>query len=364
MKKIKIGIIGTNGLPGRYGGWDHLLNELTSRLSEKYEITVYTSFKNGHDHIDVYNNSKLRRINLDANGWQSIPYDIYSMFLSLVNRHDIFLVFGTSGCIALPILKLFGVKIILNPDGAEWERGKWNYIVKKILYLFDKVGVSFAKFVVADNKVIYDRVIKRNKNSFLIEYGGDNARYSLPDPDVFDKYNITPKDYAFKVCRIVPENNIQLILDVFVDNKLPLVLVGNWNVSDYSRSMKSKYEVHENLKLIGPIYEQEKIDSLRSNCRVYIHGHSVGGTNPSLVEAMSLSLPCIVFDVNYNIETTGGAALYFNDKKSLFDTVNNVWFDLEKLTTIGESLKNIASSKYTWERIVNKYDELFYKITT
>ena len=125
----KIAIIGTNGLPGRYGGWDQLLNHLTSSLSNKYEIVVYTSSYNAVKDLKEYNGAKLTIIPLKANGFQSVLYDGVSMFDACL-KYDVLLVLGTSGCIFLPFIKLFNKKIILNPDGAEWKRGKWNYLVK------------------------------------------------------------------------------------------------------------------------------------------------------------------------------------------------------------------------------------------
>lgn len=361
MKKIKIGIIGTNGLPGRYGGWDHLLNELTKELGERHDITVYTSYKNGYHDLKTFNNAYLYRINLDANGWQSIPYDIYSMYLSVKNKHDVLLVLGTSGCLVMPLLKLIGATVILNPDGAEWERGKWGRFAKMMLYTFDRIGVRYAKYVVADNKVIYERILKLRSDVNLIEYGGDNAKKADINKCMLDDLNLVLDKYAFKVCRIVPENNVEMILNVFSRNKRQLVLVGNWGVSDYSRNLKEKYSSFKNINLIGPIYEQDKIDSLRSNCHLYIHGHSVGGTNPSLVEAMNLGLPCIVFNVDYNLETTENSALYFNDEESLSDLIDRYWSDSDFLEGLGRKMMSIAKKRYTWKRIIAAYDALFLK---
>ena len=362
MKKIKIGIIGTNGLPGRYGGWDHLLNELTKELGLKYDITVFTSLNNGFEEIEYFNNAYLHRIKLNANGWQSIPYDIYSMYLSVKNKHDILLVLGTSGCIIMPFLKLMGVNVILNPDGVEWERGKWNKLIKLILYIFHQIGVKYAKYIVADNKIIYDKIVKNRKNVYLIEYGGDNAKKTQVDELFFRELDLKPKNYAFKVCRIVPENNVELILRVFSKNGKRLVLVGNWNVSEYSRNLKIKFSSYKNLSLIGPIYEQENLDSLRSNCKIYIHGHTVGGTNPSLVEAMNLALPCIVYNVDYNIETTDNLALYFNNEESLQKLIEDYWLNNIFLEKLGEVMLSIAKNRYSWKRITNSYDEIFNKI--
>ena len=133
---------------------------------------------------------------------------------------------------------------------------------------------------------------------------------------VLNQFPFLSENYAFKVCRIEPENNVHLILEAFY--KYPLlniVLVGNWNNSVYGKQLKLQFESFENIYLLEPIYDQNILNQLRSNCYLYIHGHSAGGTNPSLVEAMYLELPIIAYDINYNRETTSNKALYFKDSR-------------------------------------------------
>jgi glycosyltransferase involved in cell wall biosynthesis len=358
----KIAIIGTNGLPGRYGGWDQLLNHLTIILSKKYEIIVYTSKYNAIPGLKEFNNSKIRVLPLKANGIQSIFYDGYSMFESSL-KCDILLVLGTSGCIFLPFIKLFNSNIVLNPDGAEWKRGKWNFFVQQFLKLSEYLGVKFAKVVVSDNLIIKNHVFNfYSKKSTLIEYGGDHVLSNELTNETQIRYKISQGSYAFKVCRIEPENNIDLILKVFSQVKLRFILIGNWNNSSYGINTRDKYKSYCNLTLLDPIYDQEKLDELRSNCGLYIHGHSVGGTNPSLVEAMYLGLNCVVFDVDYNRVTTEDKAIYFKDGAELLKIVSEFENDSSGFYCVGESLKRVASIKYKWVDIVNKYDRIFNNI--
>lgn len=358
MKK-KIAVIGTNGLPGRYGGWDQLLNHLSLMLSDKYEIIVYTSSYNAVKGLKEYNGAKIKTIPLKANGAQSVLYDGVSM-LDACFKYDVLLVLGTSGCIFLPLIKLFSKKIILNPDGAEWKRGKWNKYIKSFLKLSEKLGVKLSDVIVGDN-VIMQEYLKNeyNKDSVLIEYGGDHVQKVELSIEAKNKYNIEDKKYAFKVCRIEPENNIDLILEAFKDSKLTLILIGNWNFSSYGKDIRNKYRDFKNLMLLDPIYEQKTLDELRSNCGIYIHGHSVGGTNPALVEAMNLGLCCVAFGVNYNIATTEHSAIYFNDKndlKKIIDSFIDNKIDAQK---IGNDLKSLALKRYTWNNIISKYEKLF-----
>jgi len=164
--------------------------------------------------------------------------------------------------------------------------------------------------------------------------------------------------YAFGVCRIVPENNVHLILEAFAaDPAMPLVMVGNWHSCDYGQDLLNRYQGNSHIELKEPIYDPAILDPLRRNCTVYLHGHSCGGTNPSLVEAMYCELPIIAFDVNFNRETTENQALYFKTAEELKALCNS--FDDEKAAVIRKKMKEIADRRYTWERISDCYAKLF-----
>lgn len=356
----KIAIIGTNGLPGRYGGWEQLLNHLTYQLQDEYSITVYTSKYNAIEGIKEFNGAKIKIIPLKANGVQSIPYDIISMIDATIHKFDILLILGTSGCIFLPFLKPFTKKLILNIDGAEWKRGKWNNFAKWFLKISEKLGVAFSDVVISDSKVIQDYVFDTyNKKSELIEYGGDNVKFVDLFNETSIKYDIKKKSYAFKVCRIEPENNLDMILEAFSKIDFKIIIIGNWNNSEYGKNLRNIYLKYRNLILLDPIYEQEILDELRGNCALYIHGHSVGGTNPSLVEAMSLKLCCIVYNVSYNVETTENKALYFSNSNELSNLINLYKSGSIDSDEYGNNLYEIAKKRYVWSIIVEKYRKLF-----
>jgi glycosyltransferase involved in cell wall biosynthesis len=355
--KLKVAIIGTNGLPGKYGGWDQLVIHLTENLRDKFDFLVYTSYSTINNKAE-YNGTKLKKIPFKANGVQSIPYDIYSIIHALFVC-DVLFICGTSGCIFLPIAKLFGKKIVLNPDGQEWRRGKWSKPVQWFLKLSEKWGIKNATSVVSDNVKIQEYISNvYKKDSFLIEYGGDHVIKVPLSNETATKYNIKSQEYAFKVCRIEPENNIDLILKSFYKNpKMPLVLIGNWKNSEYGANLQHFYSDCDNLILLDPIYDQVTLDELRSNCGFYIHGHSVGGTNPSLVEAMNLGLNIFAFGVNYNIETTENKASYFTNSDQLQQLISD--FFSNKLVSNSDSMYTIAKRRYLWSIITEKYSNVF-----
>jgi len=359
MKK-RVGIVGANGVPASYGGWDQLVEHFTQLETESFEFVIYSTYLTNPNNNSIHNNALVRSIKLDANGWQSIPYDLVSLYRAW-RECDLVIMLGTSEAIGIPIFRLLGQRLILNIDGAEWKRGKWGGFVKAFLWLSEYVGVKFAGRVVADNEVLSDYV--RGKYGLVpstIAYGGDHVK-SIPAGDLLHQVGVRPGHYAFKVCRIVPENNVEMILEAFVRNgQIPFVLVGNFDSSDFGCRLREDYSNRPNIKLLDPIYDQIKLDELRSNAGLYIHGHSVGGTNPSLVEAMCLGLNVVSFDVDYNRATTGYEAHYFNSVETLGETI--VAFAEGKLTNKGQALKDFAYANYSWRNIMNSYLSLLEQL--
>lgn len=355
--KTKVAIIGTAGVPARYGGFETLAHHLVNNLNEQYDLTVYCSNKyySKQERVQTWNKARLVHVPLNANGMQSIFYDIISIIHALFYA-DTLLILGVSGGIILPLVKLFTrKKIIVNIDGLEWRRDKWNKYTKWFLHFSEKLAVKYSHADITDNAAIKRYTAIQYKTlSHLIEYGADHCEKESINIPAVVKYPFLHEPYAFKVCRIEPENNIHVVLEAF--SQLPnqnMVLVGNWNNSAYGIELKNKYRSFKNLFLLDPIYNQKELNILRSNCSMYIHGHSAGGTNPSLVEAMYLELPVIAFDVSYNRATTENSCLYFKDANELIQVIQQT--DKADLKTIGSQLLQIAKRRYTWRIIANKY---------
>lgn len=357
MKKISI--IGTVGIPAKYGGFETLVEYLTENLNNEFLLDVYCSSENYPDKSEKYNGADLKYINLKANGIQSIPYDIISIFKSL-KKSDILLILGVSGCIVLPLVKLISKKyIIVNIDGLEWKREKWNRFTKLFLKFSESIAVKYSNSVITDNKVINDYVKEKyNVDSHLIAYGADHVTKELFDENFLRKYPFVKDKYAFKVCRIEPENNIHVILEAFSNSpELNIVCIGNWLNSDYGKNLRKEYDNYKNIFLLDSIYDQKVLNQFRCNCSLYVHGHSAGGTNPSLVEAMYLGLPIFAFAVNYNKETTANKAKYFNDVMELISLLKNIKGD--ELNRIANEMQIVAEERYKWSIISEKYSSLF-----
>ncbi|MBI1224934.1 MAG: DUF1972 domain-containing protein [Bacteroidetes bacterium] len=361
-QNTKLGIIGTVGVPAKYGGFETLAQQLALNLRGEYEPTVYCSAKNytKQERVANWNGIKLFYLPFSANGPQSVIYDIVSMIHAMIFM-DVMLVLGVSGGIFLPIVKLFAPskQVVVNLDGLEWRRAKWQGFAKRFLKFSEKIAVRYADELVTDNAAIQRYVLEMyGATSRLIEYGADHAEAVQIQPDFVQKHPFLTTDYAFKVCRIEPENNIHLVLEAFARyEKMPLVLVGNWEHSPYGHELRLLYRQYKNLYLLDPIYEPQELDMLRSNCMMYVHGHSAGGTNPSLVEAMYLGLPVLSFGAIYNRITTQERALFFETVEELIDILKQI--PRMDLSEIAHDLKWIADIRYNWPTISQKYSMAF-----
>lgn len=359
MQKKKVAIIGTTGLPAKYGGFETLAHHLTLNLNEQFDFTVYCSnkyFASKGKRKSTFNGSRLIYIPLNANGYQSIIYDVVSVFHALFFA-DLILILGISGAIILPFIKLFSKKpIVINIDGQEWKRPKWNKATQKFLEFSERLAVKYADTVITDNKVIQEYVLSRyNKQSALITYGGDHVSKTALTEDIKNKYPFMRQgNYAFTVCRIEPENNVQLILEAYAG--LPqknLVVVGLWNHGRFGLQLREQYSKYPNIYLLDPVYDQYELNILRANASTYVHGHSAGGTNPSLVEAMCLGLPVFAFGVTYNRETTMHKGIYFNDVSELQQGILTA--DPNRLAAMGKQMEKLGMSRYSWSDITTAY---------
>ncbi|WP_448563844.1 DUF1972 domain-containing protein [Thalassotalea ganghwensis] len=343
----KVSIIGTVGVPACYGGFETLVENLLDENNFAHQITVYCSSRSYTKKLKTYKNAKLHYIPLNANGAQSIPYDIWSLCHATLKKTDNILLLGVSGAICLPFIKLFSnANIVTNIDGLEWRRDKWGKLAKAFLKFSERIAVRFSDKVIADNQAIADYVTQEyGVKSEVIAYGGDHA--------VSSSLELSDDGYALALCRIEPENNVELILEAFSRTNKKLKFIGNWDNSDFGRRMKAKYQNFENIDIMPPVYDVDSLFELRKKCSFYVHGHSAGGTNPSLVEMMHFKKTILAFDCNYNRASTEESAHYFSNIEELVTNITQ-----ETGIDNGNRMLEIAQRRYTWEIVKQQYFNL------
>lgn len=355
----KIAIVGIQGLPANYGGFETMVeNIIGGNCSEGIEYFVYCSAKDmGNNNLKEYKGAKLKYVNMKSHGIWCVPYYFTSMMKCIGKGYDTVLVLGCGGGFALPIYKLFSrAKIIVNIDGLEHRRDKWGKVAKWLLKTLEIFSVRFSDVIVADNVGIQNYVTDNyGKKSEMIAYGGDTVLRDISAEmcDAFlEKYNLRKKSYAISVCRIEPENNCHITLEAYSKSKRNLVFIGNWNRSEYGRVLRERFSECTNIKILDPIYNLDTLYVLRSNAEAYIHGHSAGGTNPSLVEAMFFGIPIYAFDCVYNIESTCHQANYYHTAIDLLKL-------LEEMPQNGDAMKTLAYERYTWKKIAMQYEAIY-----
>ncbi|KHS85374.1 DUF1972 domain-containing protein [Pectobacterium brasiliense] len=358
--RIHVAVVGTVGLPACYGGFESLVENLVNNCSQDISYTVFSSSKAYKEKITTYKGASINYVPLHANGIQSIPYDVLSLLKTLFIRPDVTLILGVSGCLFLPIFRLFyRGKIITNIDGLEWKREKWNGWIKRFLQLSERCAVRFSDVVIADNQAITDYVDDKYKvKALTIAYGGDHAlavKDKDKDKDKDSKADAVP--YFLSICRIEPENNIEMVLDSFSQcPQSQLKFVGNWDKSEYGRRLKSKFSAYNNIEIIDPIYDINILYELRSQCIGYVHGHSAGGTNPSLVEAMHFAKIIFAYDCNFNRFTTENGCCYFSNAEDLARKITGIG---DNHCTIGDAMKSVAMRRYTWNVVREQYESTY-----
>lgn len=346
------------GVPAKYGGFETLVeNIIGENASEDIEYTVFCSSKSYVDRPKSYKGAKLKYLPIKANGIQSMIYDPVSM-LCCLRGYDTIVILGVSGCLFLPIFRLlYRKRLVINIDGLEHRRAKWNHFVKKILWKSEQMAVKYTDVVIADNQGIADYVANvYHRTPTLIAYGGDHAMREVAEEkqqEILHGYGLRANEYAFTVCRIEPENNCHLTLQAFAESGKPLMFVGNFNHSEYAQNLRKEYVRYPNIIIKDAIYDLDVLYALRANCRWYIHGHSAGGTNPSLVEAMHFGRTIFAFDCVYNRATTYERAFYWESCEQLKQLI------ADDALECGPAMKELAQTHYTWKKIASQYEALY-----
>ena len=343
-------IIGTVGVPAKYGGFETLAENLCHTTGSRY-VVYCESAAYPKPRANNYYGSELVFVPLRANGVSSLVYDAVSIAHALIVGYRNYLLLGVSGAWILPPLRLlFRFKIVVNIDGIEWKRAKWGPLARKVLKGLEKLAVKYSDEVVADNEGIRNYLLSQyGVDAELITYGGDHAILG-PLP----KFT---KKYALLMCRIEPENNIEMILKAFERTQHKLVAVGNWLDSHYGRRLLEEYGDSSNINILSPVYDEHERFALRSQASMYVHGHQAGGTNPALVEMMYFGIPIFAYDCDYNRFSTENLAYYFDSVEALVELLLKESVNSERNCL---EVTQLAQSKHVWAKVCEAYEQLLF----
>ncbi len=358
---MKIAIAGTRGIPNDYGGFEQCAQYLSVILAEKgHEVTVF----NSHDHQfkeSTYKGVAIKHIynpenNIGAAG--NFIYDYLCMRYAIVNKFDVILMLGyTTASMFYPLMDFGKTALVTNMDGLEWKRDKWNSAVKKLALWFEKLAAKYSHFHIADNERIRDYLVsKYNIDPVCIPYGSDMI--SSFDKSVIEQYEVEPGRYSLLIARLEPENNIRMVLQGYSASALqePLLVIGKVNTK-YGLDLQREYSGDKRIWFLGGIYNIGHLNNLRHFSKIYFHGHSVGGTNPSLLEAMASGCLIMAHGNDFNKWVTGDDALYF----SSVDEITGV---LDAPGTL-EALRNRMTENnltkiegpFSWEVVAASYEK-------
>lgn len=369
---------------GAYGGYETFLDKLTEYHQYNKNIKYHIAWKGTESKEFDYHNAHCFQIKVpDIGPAQAIYYDVQALryCIKYIKNNQIKNpIVYVLACRIGPFAKHFekaihklGGKLYVNPDGHEWMRAKWSAPVRKYWKYSEQMMVRHCDLLICDSKniekYIKESYCKYNPNTTFIAYGAETRKSTLSDNDktLLDWYsskNLKPKSYYLVVGRFVPENNYEIMIREFMKNKSERDFALITNVSEkFLAELKKKtgFDRDKRIKFVGTVYEQELLKKIRENAYGYFHGHEVGGTNPSLLEALGSTDINLLLDVGFNREVAENSALYWTkDSGSLAGLIDKAdSMSDSEIAELSQKAKQRINDEYSWQYICNKYEELF-----
>ena len=355
---MKIAIIGTRGIPNYYGGFEQFAQYLAKGLTQKgFEVTVYNS------HTHPYQKKTWNGVNIVhckdleykmGTAGQFI-YDLNCILDARKKQYDVILQLGYTSNSVWGWLLPKKTIVTTNMDGLEWKRTKYSGLVRNFLKHAEKLAVKYSDHLIADSMGIQEYLYaKYNKQAVFIPYGADifKDNHCL----LLEEFDLTPYEYDMLIARLEPENSIEIILDGRAKSncKRKFLVVGSHNTS-YGEYLKKKYAPFYDIKFIGGIYDINKLNNLRYYTNLYFHGHTVGGTNPSLLEAMASGSLVCANDNPFNRYILEADALYFKTSNDVTLYINEVKYNQPVYQQFIANNRKKIEEKYSWDNIINQY---------
>ncbi len=372
MTKPRIAIIGSRGIPAAYGGFETFAEHLAPRLAaDGYDVTVSCEGR-AAPRPKTYKGVTLfyfplkpfRRVLYET------MYDVYALFRASI-LCDCVLMLGYGAGLFFWIPRLFRKRLAVNVDGLEYTRGKYNRVEKAALYVNELFALLFAHTIVADAWAVSTFLDRRGHAAVCIPYGVDVPAPVSWDPSLVPadrdggKVDLTADGYYLMVARLERENNVHAIVEGFLTARTtrPLVVVGAFVDSEYEekvRALVRQGNAEHKVLFVGSIYDHVTLTMLRQHCRAYVHGHSAGGTNPSLLEAMAARALIVAHDNPYNREVCGQHAFFFTNAATLARTLSTIEYsrqeEAQRFVLLRNGARDRVRQKYTWDGALHAYE--------
>lgn len=362
---MHIAILGTRGIPARYGGFETFAEELAVGLVQRgISVTVFCemenvdaekSFSTGYKGVELVYVGRLPEGPL-----RTLTYDAISLWRAR-KQYDIVYMLGYGASLLCWLPRIWGRPVWINMDGLEWARAKWGWFARGYLRCMEAIATVVATRLIADAAGIRDSLLHRYPHMPpcpVISYGCYPIR-EIPQNHHLSEWGLCRNNYYIVVCRLEPENHVLDILDGFRQSasQKELVIVGDIGIrSSYSRELLAIKD--KRVKFIGTVYDRLKIAALRYHAIAYFHGHSVGGTNPSLLEAMACGNAIIAHDNPFNREVLGESGVFFRGAEEIPKILEHLESSLPWKSSLGKRALERASKVYTWQSVFRKYEEL------
>lgn len=361
MNEKTIRILGTRGVPANHGGFETFAEHLALYLVERgWDVTVYCQDDGGsHTREDTWRG--VRRVHIPVRQSGALGTIVFDWKATLHSAREpgLVLTLGYNTAVFCLWYRIKGLTNLINMDGIEWRRQKWGVLARTWFYLNEWAGAWLGNHLVADHPHIKTHLSSRVKPSKIttIAYGAE--RIDGADPAVLAEYALTPGRYAILIARAEPENSILEAVQAWSASPrgMPLVVLGKYDPAHaYQGSVLAAASAE--IKFIGAVYDPVKVKALRYHARLYLHGHQVGGTNPSLVEALGAGNPVLAHDNPFNRWVAGAEARYFADAAQCRVALDALLPDASLLESMGAASRSRHSAAFTWDAILHDYETM------
>ncbi|MDQ4054465.1 MAG: DUF1972 domain-containing protein [Actinomycetota bacterium] len=359
---MRIAMLGTRGVPARYGGFETAVEEIGKRLVTRgHEVTVYC--RNGAD-SGRHHYLGMRLVHLPCvkgKAVETLSHTALSALHLLTHpRHDVAIVFNAANAPFLPLLRLTRTPVAVHVDGLEWRRAKWGGAGRSYYRWAESYVVHWADALIADAQGIADYYMEEfGAATELLTYGAPIQ--TSPSSDRLPELGVSPKSFHLVVARFEQENHVEEIVAGYRNSRaeLPLLVVGSAPYADaYTARVRQAAGSDPRIRMLGGVWDQDLLDQLYANCLTYLHGHSVGGTNPSLLRAMGAGADVIAFDVDFNREVLGEFGRYFSSLGDIAPLLFAAEVLPEEAVGRGVHFRTRAANRYDWLEVAAGYEQL------